>query len=168
MGSSNSTTRSQPLGPSISTTKCTQDHHCPTPDDVFTVRSFLLVLVPAELANLILNEANYWPKATLIFKPETPLVVEASSNEQRKAHVCCLVTSKLCDLLCGDKAEPYKIKSVCFKIVSHDQGWCDDNFPGIYNIILRCEQILIISSSIRTIRRILHLVRSSNCSRFHH
>ena len=55
-------------GSFVSTTNSSQDHHCPTPDDVFAVRSFLLAFVPAELANLILNEANYWPKAALNFQ----------------------------------------------------------------------------------------------------
>ena len=122
------------MGSFISTTKCTQDHHCPTPEDVFAVRSFLLEFVPAELANLILNEANYWPKATLNFEPENPLVVEASGNQWRNAHACCLVTSKLCDLLYGGKDGPYKIKIICFKIVSHDQGWCSNNFLGMTRI----------------------------------
>ena len=49
-----------PMGSFISTTKSSQDHHCPTPDDVFAVRSFLLAFVPAELANLILNETCRW------------------------------------------------------------------------------------------------------------
>ena len=111
------------MGSFISTTKCT---HCPTPEDVFAVRSFLLAFVPAELANLILNEANYWPKATLSFEPENTLVVEASRNQ-----ICCLVTSKLCDLLYGSKDGPCKIKTICFKIVSHDQGWSSSSFPGM-------------------------------------
>jgi hypothetical protein len=119
------------MGSIISTGNCTQDHHCPTPEDVFAVRSFLLASVPAELANLILNEANYWPKATLSFEPENPLVVEASRDERRNAHACCILTSKLCDLLYGGKDGPCKIKTVCFKIVSHDQGWCTgNNSPG--------------------------------------
>ena len=112
------------MGSLISTTKRTTDHHCPTPEDVFAVRSSLLAFVPAELANLILNEANYWPKVTLSFEPENPLVLF-----HRDATVCCLVTSKICDLL----DEPYIVKMICFKIVSHDQGWCDENdFPGMY------------------------------------
>ena len=120
------------MGSFISTTKSTQDHHCPTPDDVFAVRSFLLEFVPTELANLILNEAKYWPKATVSFEPENLLIVEASRNQSRNAHSCCLVTSKLCDLLCHGKAEPFKIKAICFKIVSHDQGWCSSsNFSGM-------------------------------------
>ena len=139
------------MGSVISTTKCTQDHHCPTPEDVFAVRRFLLAFVPVELANLILNEANYWPKATLSFEPENPLVVEASIQRRFNAHACCIVTSKLCDLLYGSKDGSYKIKTICFKIVSHDQGWCSFNYSGMI-LILRCGQIFLkVFSSIRTI-----------------
>jgi hypothetical protein len=125
--------RSQSMGSFFSTAKSiTQDHHCPTPDDVFAVRNFLLAFVPAELANLILNQANYWPKATLSFEPEYPLEVDANDDPSINASSCCLVTPKLCDLLCDGKAEPYyKIKTIRFEIVSHDQGWCSDNYPGM-------------------------------------
>ena len=120
------------MGSFISTTNNTQDHYCPTPEDVFEVRNFLLAYVPAELANLILNEAKYWPKATLSFVPEKTLEVAASRNQSNNAHVCCLVTSKLCDLLYAGEDGSYKIKTICFKIVSRDQGWCsDNNFLGM-------------------------------------
>ena len=121
------------MGSSISTTNSKQDH-CPTPDDVFAVRSFLLAFVPVELANLILNEANYWPKATLSFEPKNPLMVFASDNQygNDNAAFCCLLTPKLCDLLCGGKVEPYRIKTICFKTVSRDQGWCSNGiFSGM-------------------------------------
>jgi hypothetical protein len=108
------------MGSFISTAERKTDHHCPTLEDVFAVRRSLLVFVPVELANLILNEANYWPKATLNFDPEDPLVLS-----DRDATVCCLVTSKIRDLLLNG---PYMIvKMIRFKIVSHDQGWCDEN-----------------------------------------
>ena len=121
------------MGSFISTVK--QDPHCPTPGDVFAVRGFLLAFVPAELANLILNEAKYWPKATMIFEPEDPLVIEAS-HQGNNAHVRCLVTSRLCDLLYGSEDGLYKINAVCFKIVSHDQGWCSNVFLGMIMMIL--------------------------------
>ena len=125
------------MGSFISSTNFSQDDH-PTPDDVFAVRSILLAFVPAELANLILNEANYWPKATLSFEPENPLLLLATHSGTVNAHVCCLVTPKLCDLLCGGGAEPYKIKTICFKIESHDQGWCSSNFSGMTHIQSSC------------------------------
>ena len=126
------------MGSFISTTQ-DQHHHCPTPEDVYAVRSFLLAFVPAELANMILNEANYWPKATLTFEPEDPLEVIASRNQLNNAHACCFVTSKLCDLLYGGKKDDdgdddddrsCSIKTISFKIVSHDQGWCSQSFSG--------------------------------------
>jgi hypothetical protein len=115
-----------------SISKGTKDPHCPTPDDVFTVRSTLLAFVPAELANLILNEAKYWPKATWSFKPEEPSALSATLNPQVNAKLCCLLTPKLCDLHTDKDGATAKVKVVCFKIVSHDQGWADQNdFPGI-------------------------------------
>ena len=125
----NKFSHTQPMGSFISTT---QGDHCPTPDDVFAVRRFLLAFVPVELANLILNEANYWPKATWSFEPENPLIVFASDNRWSDAASCCLLTPKLCDLLYGGKVERYKIKTICFKTMSHDQGWCSNgDFSGI-------------------------------------
>ena len=115
----------------MSTTKHTQDHHCPTPEDVVAVRRSLLAFVPMELANAILNEANYWPKATLNFNPENDWALHAS-GQGNNATDCCLVTPRLCDLLYNGMDGPVRIEAVCFKIVSHDQGWCSqNNFSGI-------------------------------------
>lgn len=119
------------MGSSTSTTRRAQDHHCPTPEDVLAVRSLLLAFLPAELVNLILDEAEYWPKVTLGFKEEQPLALHAR-DQGNNATVCCLVTPKLRDLIDSDVDQPIKVKVVCFEIVSHDQGWCDENnFPGM-------------------------------------
>ncbi|KAF8801164.1 hypothetical protein BYT27DRAFT_7115702 [Phlegmacium glaucopus] len=102
----------------------------PTLEDVFAVRRSLLAFVPPELANIILDEAGYWPKATWSFKPENPLVISATSSNQNKVTVCCLLSPKLCDLFNGE----VKIKTIGFKIMSHDQGWCSQiNFSQPYD-----------------------------------
>jgi hypothetical protein len=72
-----------------------------------------------ELANLILDEAKYWPKATWDYQPEDSEL--AVSNN---ATICCLLTPKLSDLISRGAA---RVKVVCFKILSHDQGWCNRN-----------------------------------------
>jgi hypothetical protein len=115
------------MGSFISTAEHIKEHYCPTSRDVFAVRSFLLAFVPAELANLILNEANYWPKVTMRFEPENPLVIAANWDNPT---FCCLLSFKVSEVLSDG---PSTIKMICFKIISHDQGWCDENnnFPGM-------------------------------------
>ena len=94
--------------------------HTSTYKNPGTLHSFLVRLP---------SKTNYWPKATMSFeRSENPLILSATHNGTLNARFCCLLTPKLCDLLSGDEAEPYKIKTICFKIVSHDQGWCSSNF----------------------------------------
>jgi len=97
----------------------------PTVDDVFTIRRLLLRFVPAELANIILDEAHYWPMLACTYLPDPALVVEASSALDTDATKCCLLTPKL-----GDWNK--QVKEVCFTIESHDQGWCSQSgFSGL-------------------------------------
>jgi len=106
----------------------------PTPKDVFIVRRYLLVKVPAELANIILDEARYWPKLSCrtITSMSSCRFVRAT-GEKPDASACCLLSPVLGEWMIGNGALSGKIKAVRFTILSHDQGWAsEDDFLGIY------------------------------------
>lgn len=113
-----------------------QADYVPTPQDVFTVRGYLLAKVPAELANVILEEASYWPKVSCKFTPEGgDCIVQASSTPGNDASFCCLVSPRLKEWIITNEAPSSKVKQVCFTIVSHDQGWAsEDDFPGAFDL----------------------------------
>jgi hypothetical protein len=119
---------------STSTTERKSDHGR-TPEEILAVRSSLLSFLPTELADLILDEAKYWSKATLSFKPKDRIVLDSKSNKGDNATFCCLLTPKLCDLLhSGGVDGVIKMKSVCFKIASYDlhRAWRDErNYTGM-------------------------------------
>jgi len=98
------------------------------------VRRSLLSFVPTELADLILDEAKYWSKATWSFKAKDRVVLDSKSNEGDNATFCCLLTPKLCDFIYSGMDGVIKMKSVCFKIASYDlhRGWRDErNYSGM-------------------------------------
>jgi len=99
------------------------------------VRSSLLTFVPAELADLILDEAKYWSKTTWSFKPKDRVVLDSKSNQGDNANFCCLLTPKLCDLLYSGMDGVIKMKAVFFKIASYDLHWTgrdENNYSGAY------------------------------------
>ena len=110
-------------------------HHIPTPDDVFTVRRYLLAELPAELANVILNEAHYWPKVAHSLPEGGEWIVRAHDSENFDASVCCVLTPRLNDWIITNGAPSCKVKAVCFTIVSRDQGWASENdFSGTFEV----------------------------------
>lgn len=121
------------MGSSISTAERTTDQQCYAPEDILAVRSSLLVFVPLELADMILDHAKYWSKATWTFKPKRSMSLDSKSNHKGNATACCLLTPKLCDLLySGDGVA--KMKAVCFNIISYDQCSLErdqHNFSGM-------------------------------------
>ena len=111
-----------------------------TPEEILAVRSSLLSFLPTELADLILDEAKYWCKASWSFKPKDRLgvvLVDSKSNEGDNAAYCCLITPKLSDSLQSGVDGVIKMKSVCFKISSYDlhRAWRDErNYTGWYDL----------------------------------
>jgi hypothetical protein len=109
--------------------------YVPTPKDVFTVRRYLLARVPLELANVILEEASYWPKVSCRATPGRDWIVRATSSRGYNASVCFLVSPRLKEWIIGSGAASSKVKAVCFTIVSHDQGWAtESDFPGAFDL----------------------------------
>ncbi|KAF8964468.1 hypothetical protein BDZ97DRAFT_1815245 [Flammula alnicola] len=109
------------------------EYYIPTPQEVFDARRCLLKKVPPELANIILDDACYWPKVSARYATDGNYLTLASSNSlDNDASASCLVTPKLSEWIVVPDAF-VMIKKVCFRITSHDQGWCiDNNFPGKY------------------------------------
>ena len=110
--------------------------HVPRPKDVFTVRRYLLAWLPPELANLILDEACYWPRVSCRATPRgSDGILKASSSRDYDASFCCLVSPRLKEWIIKNRASASKVKAVCFTIVSHDQGWVSENsFPGVFDL----------------------------------
>ncbi|KAF8968110.1 hypothetical protein BDZ97DRAFT_1916334 [Flammula alnicola] len=97
-----------------------------TPQDVFDVRGYLLEYIPTELANQILDEAQYWPKVSCKYEPlGEPTLMVAS-----RYHIgteCCLLSPKIPEV-----RDASKIVKVCFKIESRDEGWIGQALRGQY------------------------------------
>jgi len=110
-------------------------HHVPTPEDVFTVRRYLLAKLPAELANIILDEAHYWPKVSYGLLRGVEWSISGRNADNFDASICCLLTPRLNEWIMTNGAPSHKIKAVCFTIVSHDQGWASENdFAGTFRV----------------------------------
>ncbi|KAJ3507335.1 hypothetical protein NLJ89_g6363 [Agrocybe chaxingu] len=107
----------------------TTEDYVPTAEDVVHVRQGLLQKVPPELANVILEEGRYWPKATAVFWPQQDVEVSASKAPNINAARVLILTPALSDWI--DVDMPLKIRELSIKIESHDQGWCgeDPNLP---------------------------------------
>lgn len=104
-----------------------QDDFILEPKDVVAVRSILLRYLPAELANIIIDEARYWPNLTYTFDPASEIPVCANDSVDFIGAKCCALSEPIPSEL--DYEMPMKIMEVQFLIEAHDQGWCN---PGEY------------------------------------
>lgn len=120
------------MGTFLSTLVDSDDRHfedrqyTPNHDDVEVVRGYLMLWVPTELANAIIDDAQYWSKANYtVTSPDdsSTLITEFHGS------YCFLLTPKLSDMIGTQKF--VKVRKVGFKITSHDQGFCNEsNFPS--------------------------------------
>jgi hypothetical protein len=93
-----------------------------SPEDVYATRRALLHRLPAELANLIIEEAQYWPRISCKFEPSLELTVSESVAK------CCVLSPRIP----GTMASPIRIAEIRFRIESHDQGWGGEGgLPGM-------------------------------------
>ncbi|TFK32367.1 hypothetical protein BDQ12DRAFT_728725 [Crucibulum laeve] len=101
------------------------DAPCATPfpcsADVLQVRYILLRFVPLELADLILEAAEYWAKQISSMKRDVQVC--ASSSPSYNADWCYLVTSPIPARSRNGMPIPTKVKKVKFTLKSCDQGW---------------------------------------------
>ncbi|KAF5367279.1 hypothetical protein D9615_010462 [Tricholomella constricta] len=101
-----------------------------THEDVYTVHDYLRRSVPTELADLILDAAQYWPCVSSERTDDAaPFVVHASSGTGAAAYY--LVTPPI---PAHPRTRPIQIQGVVFTLRSCDQGWGgDDRYIGTYN-----------------------------------
>ncbi|KAK7047180.1 hypothetical protein VNI00_006846 [Paramarasmius palmivorus] len=112
-----------------STSSQTSGHHTkiildPTEENVVAVRLILLDHLPRELVDVIIDDAQYWPR----IRVERSLIVTATAMDN--ADWCYLVTPRLfvdaeedSNADEADLKRPRRINSVTFTTKSHDQGW---------------------------------------------
>ena len=94
--------------------------HIPNDFELFTVRSFLLRFLPLELADVILDTAEYWP----VVAEETHTAIDVVSNftNDNNAGQYCLVTPPVPFKVRDFDVVP-RLRCVKFKLLSNDQGW---------------------------------------------
>ena len=102
------------------TTEETHEPHTPKDFELLTVRSFLLRFLPMELANAILDAAEYWP--VVAEEKHTEIHVTANHSNDNNAGSYCLVTPTIPLKARGCNVVP-RVRCIKFKLVSHDQGW---------------------------------------------
>ncbi|KAJ7583836.1 hypothetical protein C8J56DRAFT_951990 [Mycena floridula] len=89
--------------------------YTPSEDDVYAVQKLLLSLLPFELIDIILDEAQYWPA---IQAKNGTIGIAKSSGPDNHAAWCWIITPPL---------KPGKYRQVRFMTSSHDQGYGDPN-----------------------------------------
>ncbi|KAF9448090.1 hypothetical protein P691DRAFT_705661 [Macrolepiota fuliginosa MF-IS2] len=109
-----------------------QGHYIPSEADVYAVRNILIEWLPAELADIILNAAEFWPTISGYCLSHFEVQSDAS--------YCCLITPQFPDvprLVMTRKQRTdqpeflqdveanvrRRVKYVTIKLASHDQGW---------------------------------------------
>lgn len=97
-----------------------------TPEDVINVRLRLLHFLPAELAQQILDDADYWPRVSCAFAPAEELQVAATQANAFIATQCCAVTPPVPEV----EGATVRARWVRFEMRSHDQGWAGEAAPG--------------------------------------
>lgn len=106
-----------------STTQSQSSHH-PTPSEVSDVRQILLHFLPVELADMIIEDAEYW--ARIIVRRDIKLVASASKGRANIATWCYMVTPPIPSLEMGSddmESRPTMVRKVKFWTRSCDQGW---------------------------------------------
>ena len=106
-----------------------EEHYIPTPEDVYAVRRGLRRRVPPEIAILIVEAAQYWPKVTWQAAATARSGTGHWIFSQIDGPQCCLVTPPLSQWT-GLREGSFKPRDIRFKITSHDQGWTTDNVQG--------------------------------------
>lgn len=104
-------------------------HHHPSEDEVLCVQRSLTIFVPAELADLIIEHAQYWPRLLSIRKTDPPMTIGASIIYKSDVALTYITTEP--PIPGSHDSNPRvtrKVRKVVFKILSHDV--CSNgNFP---------------------------------------
>lgn len=120
-----------------------------TPEDVIAVRLHLLHFFPAELAQQILDDAEYWPRVSSTFAPPDELRLTTRANAFI-ATKCCVVTPPIPAV----EGVSVRARRVRFRMRSHDQGWGGEAAPGTRVASVDGARCLLITCILREHRAI--------------
>ncbi|KAJ4475916.1 hypothetical protein C8J55DRAFT_606944 [Lentinula edodes] len=105
-------------------------HHTPSDRDVQIVRYLFQTLLPLELVDVIIEDAEYWP--CIHVDRSEPILVDAKRSISRglKMAWCYLVSSPVPEALdsAGQSLGQSRVRRVDLKVQGHDQGWA--THPG--------------------------------------
>lgn len=115
-------------------------HHTPSDRDVQIVRYLFQALLPLELVDVIIEDAEYWP--CIHVERSEPILVDAKRSISRglKMAWCYLVSSPVPEALdsAGQSLGQSRVRRVDLKVQGHDQGWGKLSFPVILYMRGRC------------------------------
>ncbi|KAJ3889963.1 hypothetical protein GG344DRAFT_50626 [Lentinula edodes] len=104
-------------------------HHTPSDRDVQIVRYLFQTLLPLELVDVIIEDAEYWP--CIHVERSEPILVDAKRSISRglKMAWCYLVSSPVPEALdsAGQSLGQSRVRKVDLKVQGHDQGWGGPN-----------------------------------------
>lgn len=128
-------------------------YHPSSENEVLHAQQTLMNFVPVELADLIIDYAQYWPRLANFRESNPPVRIDSTSSSGgvlNDAYQFYVVTegptSGWSD---SNRKVVRKVRKVVFRIWSHDQGWGgDDGLVGNYEgswtwfeaAIWRCEE----------------------------
>lgn len=92
-----------------------------------TIRILLMRLVPPELADVILDMAEFWCSVKLSYATDEVFIVP--SDSARHGRSCIILTPELHQWI---PVKAARLRRVSFTMESHDQGWTSEsiNVPG--------------------------------------
>jgi hypothetical protein len=100
--------------------------------DVHVARRLLMCMdLPAELARLVLEYAEYWPNLSYsrpLIEPYEPYIIaDRTLSLKSSSAQACLITS---EIPCGKPWDKVQVKEVYFRCTSADQGWTTEDTHG--------------------------------------
>ncbi|KAJ3817269.1 hypothetical protein F5880DRAFT_1511927 [Lentinula raphanica] len=98
------------------------------PEDVQAVRILLQNLLPLELIEHILEEAEYWPR---IHAERTSNIIVRTRHQNKYKAAWCYLLSPPLPAEGNDMLQ--KARRVTIKIQAHDQGWVNDPSAGAWS-----------------------------------
>ena len=107
-------------------------YHPSSENEVLHLQRILMNFVPAELADLIIDYTQYWPRLASWREANPPLTIDSTSDFgsvlNPDGHQFYLITDPpIPRWRESDLKAARKVRKVVFRIWSHDQGWGGDN-----------------------------------------
>jgi hypothetical protein len=111
-------------------------YHPSSENEVLDVQRALMNLIPAELADLIIDYAQYWPRLASCREANPPITIDSTTDlggAPNDVFQFYLVTDRpIPGWRDSDLKVVRKVRKVVFRIWSRDQGWGgDDGLVGL-------------------------------------